>query len=180
MLLSKTLVTAATTEPVTVDEVKASARLDSDITELDSQIELLIKAFRARAEQLTCREFVSQTWRLDYSDWPTGDIPLSPVSGLTSVEYFDGVDWQAATSSFTLFQTIEGRGAVIQTDESLPALPAMKGPRVRVTVEIGHAERPAGVTAWIIAQCVHAVTGDAHAKPPVYLDGLLDAQLDWQ
>jgi hypothetical protein len=46
MLLSKTVTAAATTKPVSVAEVKTSARLDSDMTDLDEHIGTLIDAAR--------------------------------------------------------------------------------------------------------------------------------------
>lgn len=176
MLLSKTVTVAATAEPVTVAEVKTSARLDSDMTDLDAHIGTLIAAARGEAEQETSRELVSQTWRLEYTDWPRETLPLSPVTSLVSVEYFDGSDWQTAIGC-VLEARQNGRSVLAIPPDLLSALGSRDGARVRVSVVAGYDDLPAGIKAWLIATSACMVRNEA---PPAYLDGLLDAERDWQ
>ncbi|AGW94603.1 hypothetical protein N234_31645 [Ralstonia pickettii DTP0602] len=176
MLLSKTVTVAATAEPVTVAEVKTSARLDSDITELDSQIETLISGTRVKAEQETSRAYVSQTWRLEYTDWPRECLPLSPVTSLVSVEYFDGTEWQEAAGC-ALEARLNDRSMLAIPPDLLSALGSRDGARVRVEVQAGYAAAPKHVKAWITVQAVCMLQA---TDAPEYLDGLLDAERDWQ
>ncbi|KWW37896.1 putative phiE125 gp8 family phage protein [Cupriavidus metallidurans] len=175
MLLSKTVTAAATTKPVSVAEVKTSARLDSDMTDLDEHIGTLIDAARIEAEQETSRELVPQTWRLEYSDWPRETLPLSPVTALVSVEYFDGAAWQPA-SGCVLEDRQNGRSILAIPPDLISALGYRNGARVRVTVEAGYETVPAGIKAWLI---VTSACMARNSSPPAYLAGLLDAERDW-
>lgn len=65
------LVTAATSDPVTVDEMLAHARLDT-VPEGNSLLEAYISAATAAVIQHTGRELITETWRLILDDWPGG------------------------------------------------------------------------------------------------------------
>ncbi len=83
------LVTPPVVEPITTSEAKAHLRVDG--SEENAVIDLLIKTARRRAEALTGRALINQTW--DYVlDAPTGPIiriPLNPVSSVTSISFTD-------------------------------------------------------------------------------------------
>lgn len=93
--MSLTLVTAPTSEPVTLSEAKAHLRVDFD--EDDALIRNLIVAATDWVEGQTKRALITQTW--DYSiDWgwpyrnamPYIRLPLNPVASVTSITYVDG------------------------------------------------------------------------------------------
>lgn len=175
MLLTQTI-TAVGPEPVTVAEVKVSARIDDDITELDGQIQTLITSTRLTAEHECERNFLPHTLQLGFSSWPSGVLPVAPITELVGVEALDGTGW-AAVEGFSLVQTIGGTLAVPFKD--LPALPAIEGERVRVTVKVGC---PENVRSYIIAMTVHQLTTASAARPtnpPAYLAGLLDRERNW-
>lgn len=65
------LVTAPATEPVTVAEAKAHARVET--TADDSYIEALITAARELVERTTGRALITQTWRMTLDAWPGGE-----------------------------------------------------------------------------------------------------------
>lgn len=179
MLLTKTI-TAVGPEPVTVAEVKVSARIDDDITELDNQIQILITSTRLTAEHECERQFLPCTVRLGFSSWPSEALPVAPVTELVSVEASDGAGWEAV-EGFSLVQTVCGKSEVLYTGDqtNLPALPAIEGERVRVTVKVGC---PENVRAYIIAMVKHQLVeaGNGAAKePPKYLAGLLDRERGW-
>lgn len=179
MLLTKTI-TAVGPEPVTVAEVKVSARIDDDITELDNQIQILITSTRLTAEHECERQFLPCTVRLGFSSWPSEALPVAPVTELVSVEASDGAGWEAV-EGFSLVQTIGGKSTVLYTGDqaNLPALPAIDGERVRVTVKVGC---PENVRSYIIAMAVHQLTTASAARPtnpPAYLAGLLDRERSW-
>lgn len=177
MLLTQTI-TASGPEPVTVDDVKVSARIDSDITELDGQISTLIKSTRLTAEHECERLFIPRTERLGFTDWPADALPLAPVTELVSVEAFDGAGWTPVVG-FELALDAQGRAALEFTGGTLPLLPEELGERVRVTATVGC---PENVRAYIIAMAVHQLTTSSAAQPtnpPAYLAGLLDRERYW-
>lgn len=179
MLLTQTI-TALGNEPVTVAEVKVSARIDDDITELDGQIQTLITSTRLAAEHECERQFLPHTLQLGFTCWPSGALPAAPITELVSVEASDGTGWEAV-EGFSLVQTICGKSEVLYTGDqtNLPALPAIEGERVRVTVKAGC---PENVRSYIIAMAVHQLTTASAARPtnpPAYLAGLLDRERNW-
>lgn len=179
MLLTQTI-TAVGPEPVTVAEVKVSARIDDDITELDNQIQTLITSARLTAEHECERQFLPCTMRLGFSSWPSEALPVAPATELVSVEASDGTGWEAV-EGFSLVQTICGKSEVFYTGDpaNLPALSAIEGERVRVTVKVGC---PENVRSYIIAMAVHQLTTASAARPtnpPAYLAGLLDRERSW-
>lgn len=177
MLLTQTI-TALGAEPVTVADVKVSARLDDDITELDGQIQILITSTRLMAEHECERLFLPCTWRLGFSDWPAERLPVAPVEELESVEALGVAGWEVV-EGFELHQTIDGAASVVFTGSALPTLADVEGERVRVTVKV---VCPANVRSYIIAMAVHQLTTASAARPtnpPAYLAGLLDRERNW-
>lgn len=179
MLLTQTI-TAVGPEPVTVAEVKVSARIDDDITDLDNQIKTLITSTRLTAEHECERQFLPHTLQLGFSSWPSGVLPVAPITELVGVEALDGTGW-VVVEGFSLVQTICGKSAVFYTGDqaNLPALPDVEGERVRVTVKVGC---PENVRAYIIAMTVRQLTTASAARPtnpPAYLAGLLDRERSW-
>jgi len=98
-----TLTTAATEEPVTLDEAKAHLRIDHD--DEDDHIAALITAARQWAEMYTRRQFISATYTL-YLDWFPGEIvvPRPPLISVTSISYLDtaGASQTLATSVYAV------------------------------------------------------------------------------
>lgn len=179
MPLTKTIIELGN-EPVTVAEVKVSARLDEDISELDGQIQTLITSTRLTAEHECERIFLPCTMRLAFLDWPSGVLPVAPIDGLVGVEALAGQVW-VTVDGFELLHGIDGLVSVVYTGalEDLPALPEHGGERVRVTVKVGC---PANVRSFIIAMAVHQLTTASAARPtnpPAYLSGLLDRERNW-
>lgn len=107
---SLALVTAPTEEPVTLAELKAWSRLDTD--DEDDTLEALITTARQSAEEYTRRSFVTQTWKLtldlcaERDAWWDGvmegpisamhgalpktiPLPKGPVQSITSVVTYD-------------------------------------------------------------------------------------------
>jgi hypothetical protein len=62
------LVTAPATEPVTTEEAKTHARVETSLD--DTLIETYIAAARMLAEKYTGRAFITQTWKLTLDAWP--------------------------------------------------------------------------------------------------------------
>lgn len=175
MLLTQTI-TELGAEPVTLDEVKVSARIDPDITELDGQIGTLITSTRLTAEHECERLFTPRTERLGFPGWPVEALPVAPITELIGVEAFDGTGWMAV-AGFALELDACGRAKLAFGGDELPLLPG--GECVRVTVKVGC---PANVRAYIIAMVCHQLTTASAARPtnpPAYLAGLLDSERGW-
>lgn len=179
MLLTQTI-TALGNEPVTVAEVKVSARIDEDITELDEQIKTLITSTRLAAEHECERQFLPYTLLLGFDSWPSGVLPVAPVTELVGVEALDGTGW-VPVDGFALLQTICGTASVVYTGNpsELPALPVLEGERVRAKVKVGCSEN---IRSYIIAMVAHQLTAPSAGRqtsPPAYLAGLLDRERSW-
>lgn len=86
--MSAILVTAPTTEPVTLAEAKA--HLEVGVTDWDALITTLIGAARRHFERETGRSLITQTWRLDLEAFPAVILlPHGPVIAVTDVDYVD-------------------------------------------------------------------------------------------
>jgi uncharacterized phiE125 gp8 family phage protein len=114
------IVTAVTTEPVTLAEARLALRLtDDDPTDEDSLITAWITAAREIAEHYTGRALAAQTleaaldafpcsadraWRLAFPHGDFIDLPRPPVASITSVKYTDtaGVEQTISSSAYAL------------------------------------------------------------------------------
>lgn len=97
------LITAPTSEPVTLEQAKLWLRLDGD-AEIDT-VEMLISAARQAldgADGYLGRCLVTQTWEMTLDAFPAGSeirIPLSPVQSIVSVKYLDASGDEQSFSS---------------------------------------------------------------------------------
>ncbi len=97
------LVTAPTTEPITLDEAKQQVRRDFVLDDDVYISGVLIPAARSRGELSTGRQFLTATWDLKLSQFPSCsyepiEIPKSPLLAVTSITY---VDTDGATQTWT-------------------------------------------------------------------------------
>lgn len=191
MLLSETVTTAPAVEPVTGEEVKASARIDG--TEFDAQLPLMIQQAREAAEHESGRRFITQTLRVEFDDWDsTIALPQSPVQSVTSVNYHDGTDWQTLEADqYALVQLSNGVATIYPATPTTdwPTLGDIGGARVRVVYVAGYgdeaADVPGGARLWIIANCVHWLDNPAAAHEKAlyrapFVNGLLDSIRSWK
>ncbi len=92
--MSRLLISAPASELLTLDEAKAQLRIDSSNTSEDALITAYIKAARERAEALTERAFITQTWELRLDVFPCTysipiELPYPPLQQVLSVKYLD-------------------------------------------------------------------------------------------
>lgn len=78
---SLALLTAASSDPVTVAEVKTHSRLDDPVAEGDVYIAALIASATNAVREWTGRALITETWTLTLDTWP----------GCYSDEWWDGV-----------------------------------------------------------------------------------------
>lgn len=108
------LVTAPTVEPLSLEEVKVHLRVDGN--DHDTYINTLIVAARKHVENLTRRRLVQQTWDYTLPRFPNGEIelPIMPVSSITSVTYINGSGVSTPFTDFTLIN--DGARAMVVRD----------------------------------------------------------------
>ena len=136
------LVTAPTVEPVTLDEVKAYAKVDG--TDDDSLLTLLIATARRLAEQYTGRAFLTQTWLLTQdsftsyaedvppagvylapsptaiSDLQTVHLPRQPVQSVESVKVTDPAGAQTIVPAATYWLDPANADLALRQGQSWP------------------------------------------------------------
>ena len=109
------LITAPAVEPVSLAEAKVFLRVDSDLTEDDALINMMITAARQHGETLTQRSFITQSWRLTLDGEPCGPVHLErgPVTAITSIQYLD-----MAGALQTISNPAAPEWAVVLSDDS--------------------------------------------------------------
>ncbi len=101
------VITPATGEPVTVDDVRSHLRIDS--TDDDYLLAIYIKSARQYAENYTGRAFMPQTLQLRIDQFPTGgiiELPKPPLSTNTTdvaITFLDGASGNSTTLSSTYY-----------------------------------------------------------------------------
>lgn len=95
---SLALVSASGTEPVTVSEAKAHARIDHD--EDDTEIGSLILAARQYVEEYTRRQLINATWAMYLDRFPREIVlPKPPYSSGLLITYYDYANQQQTLSA---------------------------------------------------------------------------------
>jgi uncharacterized phiE125 gp8 family phage protein len=83
--------TAATKEPITLEEVKAMVGLETDQSQFDGLIRSLIAGAIDYFEEETNTVLMSQTWYGYIEDWPLEDdyieIRKPPLKSITAIKY---------------------------------------------------------------------------------------------
>jgi uncharacterized phiE125 gp8 family phage protein len=93
-----TVITAPSSEPLTLAEVKKHLELSATIDAHDTKLTTLIATARERAEAITNRQLMTATLELRLDEFPRGNeeikIPRAPLQSVTSVKYQDTADTQ--------------------------------------------------------------------------------------
>jgi uncharacterized phiE125 gp8 family phage protein len=91
---SLSLKTGPTAEPVSLDDVRRQARIESSVDDIDPLLAVYLASAREFAEARTGRALMTQTWYLKLDDFPLWDapiwIPRPPLQSVTAVTYVDG------------------------------------------------------------------------------------------
>jgi len=180
-------ITPPDAEPVSVDDVKLSARVDAET--FDDQLALLlIPAIRAEAEHRLGRRLITQTVELVLDAFPAGeiDLRLPSVQSVTSIKYLDtaGAEQTFANTDYSLDTAASPGRVLLDTDAAWPATADVPNAvRVRYVVGYGDddASVPANIRLWITAHVVQALDNPsglntAALQPMPFLDRLLDAE----
>jgi uncharacterized phiE125 gp8 family phage protein len=185
-----TLTSGPASEPVTLAEAKLHCRVD--YSDDDALITALIVALRSRAEALTGRALITQSWKLTADAFPVGALWL-PKPKLVSVESVKYLDVNGAQ------QTWVNTAYDVQTSEVLGSVAPKWGtnwPDIRsqvAAVEVNYTAGygnavavPQAVKSWILCYIAAAYDNrsavavgqrDAAVVTLPYVDALLDDYL---
>ncbi len=183
------LITPPSIEPVSVDDIKSSARVDD--ASLDAQITALIPAFRMAAEHETRRRLITQTVELVLDAFPAShiDLMLPDAQSITSIKYLDsaGVEQTLAGTVYQLDADSTPSRALLKYGQSWPATQDVPN-AVRVRFPVGYgpasADVPSNIKLWITAHVCQALDNPSaldaqQVKTLPYLDRLLDSERVW-
>lgn len=118
------LITPPQEEPVTLTEVKAHLRIDSD--EEDVWLNSAIKAARELCEALQGRKYITQTWEKYLTEWPSKDY-IELVPGLQTVDFvkyydFDGAEYTFEQSKYEVDNLSLIGKIVLKQNENWPTI----------------------------------------------------------
>ena len=128
-MLTKTLVTAPTVEPVTLAEAKAHVNAEEHHDD-DDYIQTLITVAREWCENFTRRAFNTQTWDVFLDRFPSaGDVielPLGKLQSVTDTGFTyvdtDGNTTQVSTAVYTVDTDSEPGRVYLAYNQSWPSI----------------------------------------------------------
>lgn len=188
--MALTLVSAPEVEPISLEEARLHCNVDEDDTSKDSLLALWITAARQKAEALTNRALITQTWKLTLDEFPCdGDIKITKpnVLSIVSVTYIDedGEEQTLDPESYSLDKEtppgwlMPADGVEWHaTDDVVNA--------VRITFTAGYgpegSDVPAAIRAWMLMTIAYlyvqaeAIDPNGKAKeiPGRFVDSMLD------
>lgn len=153
MALKPVLVTPPELLPVTLEEARKYARIDS--TEEDDVLETLIAAATTYCDGysgILARGLITQTWRQSVAGFPTTPdamirLSLIPVQSIETITYWDGSAMQTmAASSYALHTDQTGAYVKLASGGSWPAA-ASRDDAVQIDYVVGYGDEPRSVPA---------------------------------
>lgn len=176
-------------EPVTRDEAKNHLRIDSDMTNDDLLIDVLIATARRYGEMVTGRSFITQKWRrvLDYFPCNLIELDRGQVQTVDAVTYLDlQGDWQTmdpATIALDLASLPARISPIFGAIWPIP-VPQIGSVRVDYTAGFGDGAEdvPEGIRQWILLRLTTLyehreeaeIVSKGRLEPMPFVDGLLD------
>lgn len=153
MKISRT--TAPTSEPVTLAEAKAHLRIEHD--DENDYITDLIEVARGNVEIGMCnRTLMTSTWTLYLDEFPQGNaaicLPYPPVTGISSITYFDTSGTQQTLTDYQLDSESEPGSLHPDVNATWPSTQANKYQAVTIVYTAGYAS-----AALVPAKIKHAI-----------------------
>lgn len=193
-----TLVSESTTEPVSVADFRTYLRMGStDSTAEDILMGSFLTAARQKAENITKRSFISQTWKLVLDEFPGNEgeieLPRPPISTVSTAVVITYVEDTTAGNTTTVGSTVytidrdSSPGRVYPSySNDWPSSVRDQNNAVTIQYITGYtsASLPAAVTNWIkmVAADLYEnrqsiSEGQTYRIPRTYVDGMLDEYL---
>jgi len=97
--MKKILTTPPVYYPLILDQVKSHLNIDYD--DDDAYLQSIIAVATGKAEQITRRRLITQTWTVYLDAWPAGDsisLPFGNLASVTHVKYTDTAGTQTTWS----------------------------------------------------------------------------------
>jgi len=178
-------ITTTGDEPVTVEDVKLSTRIDHD--DLDATIIGLITTARETAEQITGKPYRSGVWAWTGSDWPCDTLPIVGVASAIVKRWNGSAMVTVPAEGFICVAAADrpGTDVVPALGAAWPDLPSIAaGARVQIDLQVDVAAGTVSesVKTYITAQVAtwlknpEATISSALVRNPL-LDRLLDREL---
>lgn len=186
--MSQKLITAPATTVVTLSEAKEFLRIDH--SDEDSSVTQIIKAATQRAEELANLKFITQTWQVYFSNFPTKtflELGIGPLQSVSHVKTYD--DDGVATTWANTNYVVSTRGkhglVMLKSGSSWPdaALAITNGIEVECIVGYGNASAvPEAIKQAVLEICValYDNRGSPEIKPiPANASALLGPYRYW-
>lgn len=184
------LITAPTTEPVTLAQAKLHCRVDG--SDDDARLTAMISAARQLAEQKTGSALAPQTWELVLDSFPASfTVNNGPLTAVSSLKYLDtsGVEQTLDPASYVVDLDSNPGRVTLAEGASWPET-STKTNAVRLRYTCGYAISDGALVAlrqWMLiavgtwyrhAEAVDAI--NLAELPRTYVDGLLDSyKVSW-
>lgn len=149
--MSRILITAPTTEPITLAQAKLHARVEHDAD--DALITGFVAAAREDAEHELGRPLAAQVWQLTFDAFPAVEIALGPdVTGIQSIQYLDtsGVLQTLDQAAYVLDNMDRAQCFVLPADGTEWPSTYDTSNAVRVRIACGLDPVPETVRAWML------------------------------
>jgi uncharacterized phiE125 gp8 family phage protein len=136
-----TLVTAPTSEPITLAEAQKQCGVAEGADYHDTVLLGLVKSAREKVEGDTSRALMPQTWDFTFDLWPCGldpiYLPIAPVSSITSLKYYDtsGVQQTLATTVYHATRFLDREPAEIRL-KNAQSWPSLYGEPGAITIRV--------------------------------------------
>ena len=178
------LLTAPTTQPVSLEVAKEHLRIAPADTDLDAEVGRLIRSATARTEKITQRALAIQSWRLILDRFPRGaiSIPLPPLKSVEAITYTDadGAEQVLDEASYVVnpFGLI---GQITPAMGKCWPVTASQAMALRVDFTAGYDAVPADIVAAILLLIGHldqnreAVSAGTFTAVPLGVDALLSS-----
>lgn len=185
------LITGPSVEPISLAEAKLFLRVTG--SDEDALITRLITLAREKAEALTNRAFITQTWEETFCSFyaQCGYLELQkpPVQAVASVKYYDanGVLQTLATSIYEVDDYATPCRICLAYGQSWPGIRIQKTNPIIVRFTCGYGDTadtvPEQLRHWMEVRIAEAYQnreanyiGQITELPRSYLDGLLDSE----
>jgi uncharacterized phiE125 gp8 family phage protein len=137
------LATAPAEEPISKAEAKLHLRVD--ISDDDDLITSYIITARRRAEKISGRAFVTQTWDYVLDAFPAGDtlkIPFPPLQSITSIKYYDedGTEYTVSSGDYYVDTYGEPGRVVLKSSATWPSISLREANGVIVRFVAGYGD----------------------------------------
>lgn len=190
--VSLKLITAPSSEPITLAEAKSHCRIDANTD--DALVTALIVAAREQAEAYLGRAILTQTWERVLDDFPRMDrgeieLGLPPVQAITQIGYVDayGIAQTLSASAYSLDADSDPGWALPDPDDGWPATAdTINAVRIRFTSGWSSAAVvPQSIKQWMLVQVGYwyanrEAAGERKLDRLPYVDCLLHPWRIWR